>query len=266
MADPNDLNNVKTQPGGLGEQRSVGADAGVAVTTTVFVQPLPKGTAAVELIPRNSGSSALLVKYAVNPQLYVFKTTDDGVTFTDYSDNAQDDSVSTDVTLSSLGTLAQGDYLYVGAPIPFRGVRIDVDAANANASVLTVKYLNTAGAWVNITATDGTDSGGASMAVDGNVTWTVPTAWALNTLSNTNIGKKLYWTRWEVSAALDSTTTLNSLLPLNRSTAYRQLLINSLPTIFSIIPGLDRSLEFLTETGTANLIVNVFSGDGKKFR
>ena len=76
----------------------------------------------------------------------------------------------------------------------------------------------------------------------------------------------LFWMRFQVSVALDSSTTLNSMVALNRSTAYAEL-----PTGFAqehaIIPGLGGSaaIEALTDAGTANLLVNCGVGPGGRF-
>lgn len=256
---------TETLPGSLGEARaSSTASGGTALTTTATLIPVLDGTVHLTLIPRNF-STAVVVRWAKNPYLLVVKTTDEFVTGTDYSAAAQDGSTDTDVVLSSLGTAAQGDYLMVGSHLPFRGVRIDVDAANANASVLTVKYRKSDDTWADITATDGTASGGATMAQDGNVTWTMPTDWKPVTLREAVSGMgspfpygghRAYWTRWEVSAALDSSTTLNSLMALNRSTVYAEIPSGlGKSEVVTKGPGGIGCIEALTDAGTANLLV-----------
>src|SRR5688572_15941194 len=131
---------METLSGPLGEIRRASALTGTAMSTTAALTLLPKGTAHVYLTPRNF-STAVVVGVAVNPYLIVLKTDDLLVTAPDdYSDAAQDGSTTTDIVLSSLDTAANGDFLYVGSHIPFRGVTVDVDAANGTASVLTVKY------------------------------------------------------------------------------------------------------------------------------
>ena len=171
--------------GPLGEWRAASTAAGgTALTTTALRIPLPRGSKMVQLIPRNF-STAVVAQFNTNPWLTILKTTDllaTAAAITDYSEQAQDLDTATDVDLSSLSTIAALDAVYVGALVPFRGVEIDVDAANVNASVLTVKYWN-GSAWTDITATDGTDSAGASMAIDGNVTWTVPASWEIGRAS-----------------------------------------------------------------------------------
>lgn len=258
--------------GPLGEVRAAStAGGGTALTTTAGLIVLPDGAKHVFLTPRNF-STAVVVKFALNPYLVVMKTADDLVTVTDYSQNAQDASTATDVTLSSLGTAAQADYVFVGAHLPFRGVTIDVDAANGTASVLTVKYW-TGSAWTDISATDGTAAGGASLAQDGNVTWTMPTDWAKATLRAINspspgnviyANTPLYWTRWQFSGGLDSSTTQNSWVALNRSTVYAELVSGqSFEERVNKGVGGFAAVEALTDAGTANLIVNVATRQGE---
>jgi len=198
---------------------------------------------------------------------------------TEYSEEAQDASTSTSVMLSSLGTQAQGDYLLVGSHLPFRGVSIDVDGANGNASVITVKYRKSDNTWADISATDGTASGGASLAQDGTITWTIPSDWLMTTLREImaadsesydpnipHFDRPLYWTRWEWSAALDSSVTLDSMLALNRSTVYGELVSGQVleQTIKRGVDGIG-CIEALTDAGTANLVVNGITIPGGRF-
>lgn len=254
--------------GPLGELRAAStADGGTALTTAAAFVQIPDGAQQLFLIPRNF-ATAVVAKIAKNPYLVVLKTPDNFATVTDYSAAAQDASTSTVVTLSSLDTAANLDYLYVGAHLPFRGVNAVVVAANGNASVLTVKYRKSDGTWADASATDGTASGGATMAVSGNVTWTVPTDWALADLVSINSpapaaavpfrSLPLYWTRWEVSAALDSSTTLSSLLAMSRSTAYSEWPAGTVVEDQIVKgPGGVGCIEALVNAGTGNLIVNV---------
>lgn len=263
--------------GSLGSVRSAStAGGGTALTTTAAFIQIPTATRHLMITPRNF-STAVVAKVALNPYLVILRTQDALATApTDASENAQDASTSTSVTLSSQGTAAQSDYLYVGSHIPFRGVNIDVDATNGNASVLTVKYWQdaTPDAWADISATDGTASGGATLAVDGSVTWTVPTDWlkaSLRTIGDTTLTfphatEPMYWTRWEVSAALDASVTLDHMLAMNRSTAYMELLSGqTYETRITKGVGGIACVEALTDAGTGNLIVNVASGQGAHF-
>ena len=263
---------TETIAGSLGEIRG-GTSTGVALSTTAAYVPIPKATKYLALTPRNF-TTAVVARVGLCPWISVLKTQDSGVSITDYSDNAQDDSVSTDVTLSSMDTAANGDFLYVGSHMPFRGVRLDVDAANGNASVLTVKYRKSDNTWADITATDGSDSGGASVAVDGAVTWTVPTDWIPEQLvkigdltsSLPGSGHKFYWTRWQWSAALDASTTLNSMTALPRSTAYAELSAGQpLETGIQFGPWGFSYVEALTDAGTGNLLAVFGTGSGRSF-
>lgn len=262
-----------TWAGPLGEMRAAStADGGTALTTTAQVIPIPSGTAHVSLEGRNY-STAVVVKYALVPWLTVLKTADLLATVTDYSSEAQDGSASTDVTLSSLDTFANGDALYLGSHIPFRGALADVDAANANAAVLSGDYWD-GNSWEALTVTDGTASGGATFAQDGAITWAMPTDWAptslLSAVSTTGAavphrGAPLYWARLKASAALDASTTLNSLLALARSTAYAELVTGRVLE-FGVTRGHGgiAGVEALTNAGTANLIVNVAARAGSR--
>ena len=244
------------------------AGGGTALATTAVRVTLFDKTQGVALVPRNF-STAVVAKWAPCPYLVILKTTDGLATAIDYSDEAQDRDAATDVDLSSLGTLANGDYVLVGSHVPFRGIDVDVDAANGNASVLTAKYWN-GSAWVDLSASDGTASGGATFAQDGLITWTPPSAWAVARLKEivpataAAVGPRqdlpLYWVRIEVSAALDSTTTCNAMISLPRSTAYAELttgLVQELSCQKG--PGGIAAIEALTDAGTANLIVNCYT-------
>ena len=261
----------------IGEVRAAStAGGGTALSGTAARIVLPIGTRWVSLTPRNF-STAVVAKFNLNPWLTVLKTTDalaSAANLTDYSNNAQDGSTSTDITLSSLGELLAGDALYVGASVPFGGAVADVDAANATASALAVHYWD-GSAWTSITPTDGTASGGAAFAQDGSVTWTVPTDWVAGSLkditgsaiNNNLLEQSFFWTRWSVSVALDSSTTLNSLIAINRDTTYGELVSGqAFETACFVGTGGISSVTTLTDAGTANLIVNAATrGRGARF-
>lgn len=270
---------TETIVGPLGEvQAASTAGGGTALTTTAGYIQLPVGTKHIDLIPRNF-ATAVVVQWLKNPWLTILKTSDAGNVFTDYSYVAQDGSTSTSVDLSLLGTLANGDALYVGSHVPFGGVYIDVDGANGNANDLTVSYWNGV-AWTAISETDNTDTG-AALAVDGTVTWTVPSDWITAELRRVasaigaapvvvhqgarpamvpeldTLGEKLFWTRWEWSAAMDSATTLDSMIGLSRHSAYHEIPSGmAWQEAVTVGPGGISSLQVKTDAGTANLIVD----------
>ena len=268
--------------GPLGEiQRASTADGGTALSTTAAFIQFPLGTQWVSITPRNFSSPTAVVKWLLNPWLFVLKTADLLATRpTDYSEAAQDNNTATDVDLSSLDTLANRDMVLIGSHVPFAGLYVDVDGTNSNASVSSFFYWNGV-IWVDTGATDGTMPVGTTLAQDGSVTWTVPTPWQTANLADITPfagytlaaeefpGKreKLYWIRWTVGAALDSTTTLDSISSINRSTNYSEWMAGQVfESMLATGPGEWGCIQALTSAGTANLIVNVAGRRGGKFR
>ena len=259
---------TETFPGNVGEIRAAStAGGGTSLSTTLATIGLPEGTRWISLTPRNF-VTGVVCQFAFNPYLLIIKTNDALVAnLTEFSSEAQDADLATDVVLSSLDTAANNDFLYVGSHEQFRGVVIDVDAANGTSSILTVRYWN-GSSWTDISDLDGTIDTGKTMAVDGNVTWTVPSDWVADSLVGIgdalsaigeNVGvERLYWTRWEFSVVLDSSVTLNSMRSLNRSTAYAELLSGQVfeETISRGHLGIG-CVEALMNAGTGNLVVNV---------
>ena len=261
--------------GQLGELRAAStADGGTALTTTATFVQLPLKTHHIFITPRNF-ATAVVAKFSLNPWLVVLKTTN-GMTSepTDYSNAAQDADAATDVDVSSLSTLANGDFLLIGSHIPFRGVYVDVDSTNSlGTAALDVHYWN--GAWTDASDTDGTFST-MVFAQDGLVYWTVPTDWRVATIATLYplmtvqtyySDVPLFWTRWSVDAAItDTTVTFNSMVAANRSIAYMELLSGQQfeqRIKHGDIGGVG-CVEALANAGTANLIVNVSSSrDGR---
>ena len=262
----------------LGHQRIAGASAGVSLSTTAAFTPFHQGTEHIDIVPRNL-STAVVVKYAFCPYLIILKADSaDGLGghLEDNTQVAQDGSTATSVTLSSF---AAGRALYVGSAIPFRGAHVDVDGANSTGStVITVSYWN-GSAWVDTSDTDGTISGGISLAQDGAITWTVPSEWQLATLNQLAAGAgetldssgqkwsyvNMYWTKWTWSHAMDSAVTLDHILGINESTAYAEL-TDSTAYEGRIHNGFGANgvagIEALTNAGTANLIVTCSAMNG----
>ena len=256
---------------------------GPALSTTLKVLSIPLGSHWLSITPRNF-IGAGVARFALNPYLVIVKTSDLLVAAGNASDHSVElqDGDTTDVQFDALDTAANGDFIYVGANVQFRGaaVRVGADPQNT-ASVLTVKYWN--GAWTDVSATDGTTSGGATFAASGNVTWTVPATWTKASLQAIgDVGASaaafrdswavkqpfiasLYWTRWEVSAATEATWNLSQLRALNRSTAYAELLEGQTfeQSIQSEGPGGVACVEILTDAGTASVVINSAAGRGE---
>ncbi len=263
--------------GQLGDLRSYSTAAGgTALSTTSVFIPFPANAYHLIATPRNF-STAVVAKMALCPHLVVLKTLDGMATApVDYTSAANDADAGTDIVVSALDTLANGDFLLVGSYSQYRGVYIDVDSTNTNSAgtATTSVFYNASKVWTDTSAMDGTNST-MTFAVDGLVYWTLPTAWTLATLKElypqTPDSKysdlKMYWTRWSVSAALaDTSITFNSMLAANRSQLYSEW-ISGQVLEERITTGLGgwSGLEALTDAGTANLIVNVATVQGGKF-
>ena len=261
----------------LGHQRLAGASKGVALTTTAAFTPFIRGTEHIALMPRNF-STAVVARYAFCPYLVILKadSSDDLKTAPlDYSAIAQDGSTATSVDLSSL---AAGRYIYVGSAVPFRGVNIDVDGANSTGSTVLTAYYWNGSAWTDTSDTDGTISGGISLAQDGSVTWTVPAAWVSSSLGKIFTSgsspiaaefkwrdTSMYWTRWTWNQAMDSAVTLDHMLGINESTIYAEV-PTGIATEGRVNHGFGVTgvggVEALTDAGTANLLVNCATLNG----
>jgi hypothetical protein len=267
-------------PGPIGEARAISTAAGgTALSNAATLIPIPNGTTHLQILPRNF-STAVVAKVALNPYLAVLVNNDALATVpTDNSSAAQDGDAATLVTISALKSLANGGAIYVGSHVPFRALRsVTVGANTGSASTILVEYWN-GSTWVDISATDGSTTGGKTFAQSGDITWTIPAAWAkkelyeiFRTLYTPCVGPfvyssiPLYWLRISVSVVLSATVTLSSLMALNRSTAYAELL-SSLGLEFRISKQLggQASVEALTDAGTANLVVNAFTELGGGF-
>ena len=247
------------------------ADGGTALSTTTARVLFPLGTTRVKIHARNL-STAKAAQVAPMPWITVLHTDDDLSTVTDASDAMQDGAAGTLLTLSSMDTLANGDFVLVGSHVPLRGLQVDVGSVNGTSSIMTVKYWN-GSAWTDISDTDGTASGGATLAQDAAITWTVPTAHVKERMRGMGLAPgagvpftydPLFWYRIEVSVALDSAVTVLGMLGLPRYTTYAELAANeNLEQGTKTSLGGHSGVEGKTAAGTANLIVNVFSsGDG----
>lgn len=289
---------VQSIDGFLGEVRAAStAGGGQALATTLSATNgtifLPIGTRWFSITPRNF-STAVVAKIRFGPWADVLVTNDNHATFTDYSDAAQDAETTNDVVAGAMKTLANGGALYVGASVPFSGAWVDVGSANAVVSALTASYWN-GRAWVSLSATDNTASGSATFAVDGTVTWTVPSTvgasplWQPDSfdhiLDTTGFSSRAaiysfgpsgsgvvppqgtthtdpqYWTQWKVSAQLTAGTSFDKFGVQNRSATYMELVSGQAfdEYIPSMRGGPVAWIEAITDAGTGNLIVNAAS-------
>ena len=106
------------------------------------------------------------------------------------------------------GSATTATSLYVGSTRPLKGLKLYVGTANTTVAALSVTHF-ASGIWSSVTSlSDGTSSGGVSLAQTGTVTFdsTVSTA----TLSVVN-DVFLYWYRLDWAPAVDATTALTYL-------------------------------------------------------
>lgn len=135
-------------------------------------------------------------------------------TYTDITTALTDRTTATSINSFDGAASHAGDLLYIGCDVPFRGVYVDVTNTNGTASTLDASYWN--GAWTDLSTTDGTASGGATLAQDAPITWTMPTDWATTSVNGTG---NLFWVYLWVSADLDSSVSIANLVPLGVQTA-----------------------------------------------
>ncbi len=138
-----------------------------------------------------------------------------------YSDNGTISDYSVDLQNYFSGSqsftfVADEDYFYIGARLPFNHLFFKVDTANGNASVMRVAYWDS-GSWrPAVEVIDETASSGVSLAQDGFVTWTPNKDYSfgredtedITALSSVYI-YNLYWVRIGFSADLSASTALS---------------------------------------------------------
>lgn len=260
--------------GPVQEIKSASALKGTDVTTTASLTVIPDGAGHIVLMPRNF-STAVVVGIGLTPYVSLLTTSDAMATITDQSVAAQDGLSGTVVTLDDLP--AAGGAIYVGAQVPFRGLAVTIGSANANAAALSAEYWN-GSAWASLSITDGTDDSGATFGQTGNITWTVPAAWAQMDLESIfqsqhvalgawlNNATPLYWLRFAVDADLSASVEATAALALCRSTSYAGLVTGeSFAARVNKGVGGVAAVEAVTDAGTANLIVDAIVEPGGMF-
>lgn len=281
------MSGVDIHAGPIGEVRAASTTSGgTALTTTASFIAFPTGTRYLTLIPRNV-VTAVVVRYALNPYLIVFKTTDAlaaAGNLTEASEALQDSDTGTSLSMNSFNTAANNNYLYIGSHAPFRGVRVIIGNTNsAGGSTATVKYRKSDATWANITATDGTKSTD-TFRQTGDITWTVPTDWIARSIASIMATdsvaimasavqpwylteSEMYWVRYETDTLFDATVTATGMLAMARSTTYGEFSVD-VGKEFRIHKGHHGTgcLEALTDAGTCSLIVEAATlGVGSKF-
>lgn len=263
--------------GEMGELRSIStADGGTSLSTTVSYIQFPALSKAGDkkkghlfITPRNF-STAVVAKYLLNPWITVLTTTDAMKTVTDYSIEAQDNSTSTSVTLSSLPAYVNelsGGFFLIGSHTPFGGAYFDMDGTNSTGStVLSVYYPNHGKVWTTTGATVTGVTSSVAFDQDGLVYWTPSSSWGAfkltdlypNTPEAYYTRVPMFWTQWRCTQVLDSSTTVDSITAYNRSTNYSEWLEGQhFEEKIDYGFGGYGCIQALTNAGTANLIVNL---------
>jgi len=177
----------------------------------------------------------------------------DGTTYTDIRPAVIDPDALT-ATFNSMPTTG---FCYLISQYQFDKFRVDVTNTNSTASVMTVTYWN-GSAWTSASATDGTASGGATLAIDGEVSWTLPTDEATTTLTISGTAFTGWIIRFAVSVALDATVSIDQIILGGQGTSYAYVQ----PGIRTF--NLDRAAGFISlvdaATATARVSWSGYSG------
>ncbi len=208
---PSDAN-WETNPGGKTIARFfidlvVRGTTGLTNDPVVVFRPYVRNGGAAGYVAAGASLSYTRPRLQDAPTIKFQKTVNNGVAYTDYSANVIDNGALV-ATLSALDTVANGDWVVIGGPVPFLGAAMDMSAnVNANAAVLTAEYWNGA-AWAALSSVvDGTINAGATFGVDGQITWAIPADWQPSTINAITA----YWVRLSVSAALDAATEVTEM-------------------------------------------------------
>jgi hypothetical protein len=285
-------------PGPLNEGRTAStAGGGTALTTSAVIIGLPNGTKHVSALGRNPLAGANVVKIALNPYIAILRTDNSLQSVVDSSVNGQQNpAVVGAISLNNFDVFANGGALYIGSHMLIRGIRVVMSAnVNSNASVLTGNFWNGTN-WTALAGfSDGTSAAGATFAQSGDITWTVPgdtlvrlsdsevlpsqfpVGWGYQPGGNNPVipvspsekqvlipgynEKARHWFQFTVSAKLSASVQANTFFSMNRNTTqYSEYLFNTVLQ-YSVSKKIDgiAAVEALTDVGTGNLIVNVYT-------
>lgn len=165
----------------------------------------------------------------VNPGSFRY-TSDSGATYTNRTSEVTDGSGVTLASVGGLSTLANGDWIVVGAALPFTGIAFTMVGVNPTASELTLQVWGGSD-WITITATDGTEAdNGASLGESGTVSWEFPDAWPTNTVDSYSG----FHVRLSFSAGLNAATSIS------------EVTLTSVGSRFVTLPSDFRSVKMVT--------------------
>lgn len=143
--------------------------------------------------------------------------------------NALINRTTTGATGTVLDSWATADFLYIGTRRRHGGFFWNMTASvNGTNSVLTMAYSKSDNTFASQAITDGTITGSATMAKDGNVTLdAIPSDWEEALLSKILTGaaltgappKQTHWVRFDVDTELDSDTEIEELVAFHEDPA-----------------------------------------------
>jgi len=149
----------------------------------------------------------------VNP-IHCALTTDSGGTYTSYLTEVIDGDATTAMILDSLNTVANGDWVVVGASTKFSALFVEVLKPNSIAATLSAAYWKeSTGTWATLTIardeTLDTASSTKTLAKTGYVIFGPPSDWIMS--DSTGRGTPAYEIRLGVSTAIDPEVEVSAL-------------------------------------------------------
>lgn len=124
----------------------------------------------------------------------------------DYSDEVGIDDTS-EAVVDALDTYANGHCIFFRVPVQAKSITLKVGTANSNAATVSVYYPKADGTWAAAAGvSDGTASGGATLAQDGTISWTAPT----DIVPGYAYGSCGWWYQLRVSATLSATVRITN--------------------------------------------------------
>jgi hypothetical protein len=150
---------------------------------------------------------------------------------------------TTDFTVPSRQYADQSLYWIIGSPRPLDGLKYYIDLANAETSVMSGKYWS-GNTWTTLSMTDGTSSGGKTLAQTGSVTFSSTVSTARPRLFE---GYFLYWYVFSLSAGY--------------SEIYRITLSAPFQQIVDIWDGIERkiAIAYLYKSAYIDYTLNLYT-------
>lgn len=124
----------------------------------------------------------------------------------DYTIDVMEDDGVSDAVLDALDTYNNFDCIFIRTPIPATSFIFKLSTENATSSTMSVYYRKNDHTYAAVSGlSDGTASGGVTLAQDGTVSWTMPT----DQMPSYAFGKCGFWYQLRFSVLLSSTVRLS---------------------------------------------------------